>query len=170
MYESIFSGEPESFDPYDLSVGKEANQALYEGMAHSKVLRTFQGWTSLTPKAPRESTIMLYPNVKNVIAYILLRPIFRPPVGQEADIMDAEKWTIDDSTGWFPGTFKAESQRLSRSSHPHLRLEECLVFAPPVKAGNTIWWHCDVSFFVYCMTAFYVLSDRSANPGVLAPP
>jgi hypothetical protein len=154
VYESIFSGEPEHFDPYDLSVRKEADQTLYEGVAHSKVLRTLQGWTALTPTAPREGTIMFYPNVKTVIAYILLRPFFRPPAGQEADIMDAEKWTIDDSTGWFPGTFKAESQRLSRSSHPHLRLEECLVYAPPVKAGDTVWWHCDVSFFVYYVTAF----------------
>ncbi|KAJ5359444.1 uncharacterized protein N7496_011857 [Penicillium cataractarum] len=144
VYESIFSGNPEKFNPFDLSVRKDANQALYEGMAHSKVLRTFQGWTALTPTAPREGSIMFYPNVKTVIAYMLLRPFFQPPADPGVDIMDGENWTIDGSTGWFPGTFKAESQRLSRSSHPHLRLEECLVYAPPVKAGDTVWWHCDL--------------------------
>ncbi|KAF3388727.1 putative protein YbiU [Penicillium rolfsii] len=144
VYESIFSGSPEQFDPFDLTVRKDANQALYQGMAHSKVLRTFQGWTALTPAAPREGSIMFYPNVKTVIAYVLLRPFFQPPADPGVDIMDAENWTIDDSTGWFPGTFKAESQRLSRSSHPHLRLKECLVYAPPVKAGDTVWWHCDL--------------------------
>lgn len=157
VYDSIFSGEPEKFDPYDLSVRKDANQTLYAGAAHSKVLRTFQGWTALTPTAPREGTIMFYPNVKTAIAYVLLRPFFRPPMDLGVDIMDAEKWTIDDSSGCFPGTFKPDSQRLSRSSHPHLKLEECLVYAPPVKAGDTVWWHCDVGLIFYCLIALIVL-------------
>ncbi|KAI7974237.1 hypothetical protein EIK77_006172 [Talaromyces pinophilus] len=151
VYDSIFSGEPEKLDPYDLSVRKDANQTLYVGAAHSKVLRTFQGWTALTPTAPREGTIMFYPNVKTAIAYVLLRPFFRPPMDPGVDIMDAEKWTIDDSSAWFPGTFKPDSQRLSRSSHPHLKLEQCLVYAPPVKAGDTVWWHCDVGLIFYCL-------------------
>ncbi|KAL3481568.1 hypothetical protein BJX99DRAFT_218516 [Aspergillus californicus] len=145
VYDGVFSGNPEEFNPYDMSVRKDANQALYEGMAHSRVLRTFQGWTALTPTAPREGTIMVYPNVKTAVAYMLLRPFFKPPVGP-ADVEDAEKWTLDDSTGWFPGTFKPQSQRLSRSSHPHLRLEECLMYVPKVNPGDTVWWHCDVSF------------------------
>ncbi|KAK1995203.1 DUF1479-domain-containing protein [Colletotrichum falcatum] len=61
-----------------------------------------------------------------------------------ADMMDASKWTLDDTTSWFPGTFKTESQRLSRSSHPHLRLDECLVHIPKMEPGDTVWWHTDV--------------------------
>ncbi|KAL5337422.1 hypothetical protein BJX70DRAFT_399725 [Aspergillus crustosus] len=144
VYESIFAGTPEDHDPYDLSVRKDANQTLYQGMAHSQVLRTFQGWTALTPTAPREGTIMLYPNVKTAIAYMLLRPFFQPPVDPTMDQLSPENWTLDDSTGWFPGTFKPESQRLSRASHPHLRLEECLIYAPEVRPGDTVWWHCDL--------------------------
>ncbi|KAL4938168.1 hypothetical protein BDV06DRAFT_226276 [Aspergillus oleicola] len=143
VYSNIFSGKPEQHDPFDLGIRKDANQTFYEGTAHSQVLRTFQGWTALTPTAPREGTIMLYPNVKTVIAYLLLRPFFQPPANP-TDIMDAEKWTMDDSTGWFPGTFKPQSQRLSRASHPHLRLEECLVYAPQITAGDTVWWHSDL--------------------------
>ncbi|KAL2833345.1 hypothetical protein BDW59DRAFT_156846 [Aspergillus cavernicola] len=144
VYDSVFSGNPEQFDPHDMSVRKDAHQALYEGMAHSRVLRTFQGWTALTPTAPREGTIMVYPNVKAAIAYMLLRPFFRPPTDLLADITDAGEWTLDDSTGWFPGTFKPHSQRLSRSSHPHLRLEECLMYVPEMSPGDTVWWHCDL--------------------------
>ncbi|KAL3451353.1 hypothetical protein BJX65DRAFT_219398 [Aspergillus insuetus] len=144
VYDSILSGNPEKFDPYDMSIRKDADQALYEGMAHSRVLRTFQGWTALTPTAPREGTIMMYPNVKAAIAYMLLRPFFRPPADPNVDLMDAENWTLDDASGWFPGTFKPQSQRLSRASHPHLRLEECLVHVPAVNAGDTVWWHCDL--------------------------
>lgn len=143
-YESIFSGRPEQHDPYDLGLRKDAQQDLYKGAAHSTVLRSFQGWTALTPTAPREGTIMVYPNLKVAIAYVLLRPFFAPPA-DEADIMDAEKWTLDETTGNFPGTFKPDSQRLSRSSHPHLRLEECLVHMPKIYPGDTVWWHCDVS-------------------------
>ena len=143
VYGSIFSGEPDNHDPYDLGVRKNADQELYKGMAHSTVIRTFQGWTALTPTAPREGTIMVYPNIKTAIAYVLLRPFFTPPQDL-AYIMDSEKWTLNDSTGWFPGTTKPDSQRLSRASHPHLRLEECMVYMPQINPGDTVWWHCDV--------------------------
>ncbi|RDW83535.1 uncharacterized protein DSM5745_03861 [Aspergillus mulundensis] len=144
VYANIFSGNPEQHDPFNLGIRKNANQKMYSGSAHSKVLRTFQGWTALTPTAPREGTIMLYPNIKTVIAYLLLRPFFLPPADPAADIMDAESWTLDESTGWFPGTTKPDSQRLSRTSHPHLRLEECLVYAPDIQPGDTVWWHSDL--------------------------
>lgn len=146
VYDAIFSGKPEKHDPYDLSLRQHADQEMYKGIAHSTVLRSFQGWTALTPTAPREGTIMVYPNLKVAIAYMLLRPFFTAP-SDPTDVMDAEKWTLDETTGWFPGTFKPESQRLSRLSHPHLRLEECLVHMPPVNPGDTVWWHCDVSGF-----------------------
>jgi len=41
-------------------------------------------------------------------------------------------------------TFKEDSQNLSPSSHPHLRLEDCMVHIPRVYPGDTIWWFCDV--------------------------
>ncbi|KAJ4256144.1 hypothetical protein NW762_009220 [Fusarium torreyae] len=143
VYDNIFSGRPEDHDAYNLTARRDANQELYKGSAHSTVLRTFQGWTALTPTAPKEGTIMVYPNLKSVIAYLLLRPFFNPPQDPN-DIMDAERWTLDESTGWFPGTTKPDSQRLSRSSHPHLKLEECLVHIPEVQPGDTVWWHCDL--------------------------
>ncbi|KAH7171318.1 hypothetical protein EDB81DRAFT_837801 [Dactylonectria macrodidyma] len=141
-YGHILAGKPELHDPYDLGARKNANQELYPGLAHSSVFRSFQGWTALTKAAPREGSLLIYPNVSTAIAYVLLRPFFTPP-SQPEDVMDAEKWTLDESSGWFPGTFKTESQRLSRSSHPHLRLEECLVHMPRVNPGDTVWWHAD---------------------------
>ncbi|KAL2065315.1 hypothetical protein VTL71DRAFT_2984 [Oculimacula yallundae] len=142
-YSKVFSGYPELHDSYSLAERAFANQELYKGIAHSSVFRTFQGWTALTRTAPSEGTIMVYPNVSTAIAYVLLRPFFTPPP-EAADVMDAEKWTIDDSNSWFPGTFKPQSQRLSRISHPHLRLEECLVHMPKIEAGDTVWWHTDL--------------------------
>ncbi|KAH6720823.1 hypothetical protein BKA61DRAFT_470893 [Leptodontidium sp. MPI-SDFR-AT-0119] len=141
-YGSIFAGKPRSHDAFDLNIRKSADQYLFPGIAHSTVFRSFQGWTALTRAAAGEGAIMLYPNVSTAIAYVLLRPFFTPPSG-EADILDATKWKFDADSSFFPGTFKPQSQLLSRNSHPHLRLESCLVHIPTLKPGDTIWWHTD---------------------------
>ncbi|EPS45983.1 hypothetical protein H072_14 [Dactylellina haptotyla CBS 200.50] len=145
VYEAIFSGHPEDYDAWDLEIRKEAEQDFYKAPPHTRVLRSFQGWTALTSSGRREGCILLYPNIKSSIAYVLLRPFFRPPK-DEADIMNASKWTFDDSdsTHFFPGSDIEQSQRLSRSSHPHLRLEECLVHVPQIDPGDTVWWHTDL--------------------------
>lgn len=144
VYHKIWEGKPEEHDPYDLELRQDANQAIFEGSAHSSVFRAYQGWTALTEAGPREGSLLLYPDLQNVIAYLLLRPFFQPPA-DEAEVMDASKWTFDVSSTWFPGTFKQSSQMLSPSSHPHLRLRECMVNIPRMYPGDTIWWHCDVS-------------------------
>ena len=144
VYESIFSGNPEKHDCYDMDARKDADQMKFPGPGQSTVLRAFQGWTALTRTAPREGTIRLYPNVKWSIAYVLLRPFFKPPA-DESKIMDASAWTFDAEGPWFPGTDKQTSQYLSRPSHPHLRLEQCLLHVPTIEAGDTVWWHADVS-------------------------
>jgi hypothetical protein len=141
VYDAIFSGSPETHDSYDLSVRKDANQAFFEGNAHSTVFRSFQGWTALTGTRPREGSLLLYPYVGTVIAYMLLRPFFDPP---EEDVLDPEKWVLTVANGWFPGTYTERSQFLGRTSHPHLMLEECLVHIPEMSPGDTVWWHCDV--------------------------
>ena len=145
FYSAVFSGHPELLDIYDLTMRKDANQAMFPGSAHSRVFRSFQGWTALTSAGPGEGSLMLYPNVKWTIAYLLLRPFFRAPDSDsEEDVMDAGKWTFDPETPWFPGTFRADSQLLSPSSHPHLRLRECMVGIPKMNPGDTVWWHADM--------------------------
>ncbi|KAK5193717.1 hypothetical protein LTR99_006054 [Exophiala xenobiotica] len=141
FYDAVFSGHPELLDNYDLTVRKDANQAMFPGSAHSRVFRSFQGWTALTSAGPGEGSLMLYPNVKWTIAYLLLRPFFRAPDSGE---LDASKWTFDAQNPWFPGTFRDDSQMLSPSSHPHLRLHECMVGIPKMNPGDTVWWHADM--------------------------
>ncbi|EPS44239.1 hypothetical protein H072_1754 [Dactylellina haptotyla CBS 200.50] len=144
VYEAIFSGNPENHDAWNLELRKDAVQDLFKAPSHSSVFRAFQGWTALTPSKAREGSIMLYPNVQATISYMLLRPFFQPPK-DKSDIMDASKWTFDDSDSYsFPGTEKDLSQCLSRTSHPHLRLEECMVHVPDIQPGDTVWWHSDL--------------------------
>ncbi|KIW91475.1 uncharacterized protein Z519_07441 [Cladophialophora bantiana CBS 173.52] len=144
VYAAVFSGSPELLDNYDLTARKTANQAMFPGSAHSRVFRSFQGWTALTSAGLGEGSLMLYPNVKWTIAYLLLRPFFQPPDSEGEDIMDATKWTFDFESPWFPGTFREDSQLLSPSSHPHLRLCECMVGIPRMEPGDTVWWHADM--------------------------
>ncbi|KIX05671.1 uncharacterized protein Z518_03643 [Rhinocladiella mackenziei CBS 650.93] len=143
VYSAIFSGNPELMDNYDLTIRKTADQAKFPGSAHSRVFRSFQGWTALTSAGLGEGSLMLYPNVKWTIAYLLLRPFFQPPESEE-DIMDASKWIFNADSPWFPGTFREDSQLLSPSSHPHLRLRECMVGIPRMNPGDTVWWHADM--------------------------
>ncbi|KAK4506499.1 hypothetical protein PRZ48_000231 [Zasmidium cellare] len=147
VYSAVFSGHPERLDNYDLSLRQNADQAAFQGTAHSTVFRSFQGWTAFSPAAPGEGSLMLYPNVKWSIAYVLLRPFFKQPT-HPADILDATKWAFDVGTPWFPGTWKDDSQMLSPSSHPHLRLKECMISIPAMEPGDTIWWHADMAHAV----------------------
>lgn len=144
VYEKIWTGNPDEYEPYDLTVRKNADPALFPGGAHSHVLRLWQGWTALTSADAHEGSLMLFPEVKTSIAYVLLRPFFKPP-GNKDDILDAEKWTFDAEDPWFPGVWRDTSQELSPDAFPHLRLKECLVHIPKVNPGDTVWWHCDVS-------------------------
>jgi hypothetical protein len=142
-YDAILSGRPEDYDPYEMQNRKNANMSMFPGGAQCSVLRTFQGWTTLTPCKPGEGGLMLVPNVKLVTAYMILRPFFKEP--DDGDWENAEKWNIDE-TAWFPGTYRWDSQLLSPVSHPHLFLEETLMSIPEMQPGDTVWWHADVSF------------------------
>jgi hypothetical protein len=73
----------------------------------------------------------------------MLRPFFRPPKSKDG-IMNATKWTFDADYPWFPGSFRDRSHLLSPSSHPHLRLQECVVSILHINPGNTVWWHADL--------------------------
>jgi hypothetical protein len=144
VYTDVFEGNPEKLNCYDMQKRKDADQGYYAGDT-STVLRCYQGWTALTPTAKDEGTIILYPNVQLVMAYVLLRPFFQPPQ-DTAKIMDPREWTYDPTGNWFPGAGKKGEMRLSSASHPHLRFEENFLHIPPLEAGDTVWWHSDVSF------------------------
>jgi hypothetical protein len=141
-YDAVWSGHPEDLNLYDLTKRQYAKQAAFLGSAHSRVLRAFQGWTALTSAGPGEGSLMLYPSVKYTTAYFLLRPFFSPPT--TGDVMDCALWTFDTTTPWFPGTWREQSQKLSPSSHPHLRLRECMICIPKMNPGDCVFWHCDM--------------------------
>jgi hypothetical protein len=144
IYEKIWAGKPDEFDAFDFKWRKLGDPAYYPGDSQSHVVRAFQGWTALSPAAPHEGSLQLFPDLKYGIAYVMLRPFFRPP-SNPADVMDAEKWSLDLEDPWFPGVWRHTPQVLSPEPFPHLRLKETLTYIPEMKPGDTVWWHMDVS-------------------------
>lgn len=102
VYAKIFAGYPEEHDAFDMTARKDAKQDCFGGSAHSSVLRAFQGWTALTEAGPKEGSLLIYPELRYALAYMLLRPLFDPPKDPN-DVLDAEKWTLNVDGLFFPG-------------------------------------------------------------------
>ncbi|KAF9890076.1 hypothetical protein FE257_006237 [Aspergillus nanangensis] len=143
VYTDVFEGNPDKQNCYDMHKRKDADQGFYSDNSQATVLRCYQGWTALTPTAKDEGTIILYPNVSLVMAYVLLRPFFQPPE-DATKIMDPQEWTYNPTGTWFPGAQVNGKLELSPASHPHMRFEENFLHIPPLEAGDTVWWHSDV--------------------------
>lgn len=117
--------------------------------------RAFQGWTSLSHTGPTEGTLRVYPYLRELSAYVLLRPLFRPksPLpsnesGEEGSAvarnayLSSENWELDMETSRFPGAPLARGQELNDETHPHLELGRTMVSVPAVKPGDQVFWHC----------------------------
>jgi hypothetical protein len=110
------------------------------------VFRAFQGWTSLSHTGPNEGTLRVFPYLREMTAYVLLRPLFREKRSRaEVDresYLAADNWELDTETSCFPGSPVARSQELNDLTHPHLELGRTMVSIPTVRPGDQAWWHC----------------------------
>ncbi|VEA12908.1 Protein of uncharacterised function (DUF1479) [Salmonella enterica subsp. enterica] len=88
------------------------------------VFRTFQGWTALSDMLPGQGLLHVVP-IPEAMAYILLRPLLD-------DVPE------DELCGVAPGRV------LPISEQWHPLLMAALTSIPPLKAGDSVWWHCDV--------------------------
>ena len=70
-YEDVFSGNWEAYDSFRLS---QRGRGPMSGGGIT-FFRAFQGWTALTASGPGDGTLRLLPNVKEAVAYLLLRPL-----------------------------------------------------------------------------------------------
>ena len=96
----------------------------YPGTTMCSVFRTFQGWTALSDMAHDQGVLHTVP-IPGAMAYLMLRPLL-------PDVPD------DDMCGvTLNRTFPVTEQW-----HPLLR--RALTGIPDVRAGDTVWWHCDL--------------------------
>jgi len=131
VYQAMFRGRWEDYDPFDARHRIAANMDLYNGAGACSMFRLFQGWLSMSSTGPGEGTLRVCPLVRHATSYLMLRPFF--------DIMTG-KLNLDAT---FPNSVPGACQEYNPSTHPDLELETTMVSMPHVEPGDYVAWHCD---------------------------
>ena len=121
-FRHLFDGNPEQYDPWNAAYRTAGPQ--YPGTTMCSAFRTFQGWTALSDMDHDQGVLHTVP-VPGAMAYLMLRPLL-------ADVPD------DDMCG------VAVSQVFPVSGRWHAPLLRALSGIPDVRAGDSVWWHCDM--------------------------
>lgn len=145
VYNKIFQGNWEEYDPWEASCRIEVESDLYGGAGACSMFRMFQGWLSMSRTGPGEGTLMVNPLVKLATAYYLLRPFFAP-VEKQADeeFLGPGNWQLlKTPTSELQGAYPGRCQELNALLHPHLQLSDSMVHIPQINPGDYVAWHCD---------------------------
>ncbi|KND86824.1 Uncharacterized protein YbiU [Tolypocladium ophioglossoides CBS 100239] len=147
VYDRVFAGAWERYDPWDASGRVDAVSNRYDGLGACSMFRMWQGWMSMSRTGPREGTLLVNPLMHLATAYVLLRPFFRP-VDEETGpgYLDERNWVFTgtaDMTSELQGATPGHGQELTEELHPHLELGRTMVHVPNIKPGDFVAWHCD---------------------------
>jgi hypothetical protein len=121
-FRHLFDGTVEQYDPWDAAYRTAGPQ--YPGSTMCSAFRTFQGWTALSDMDHDQGVLHTVP-IPEAMGYLMLRPLLD-------DVAD------DDMCG------VTVNQVFPASSTWHPLLLEALSGIPDVKAGDSVWWHCDM--------------------------
>lgn len=153
VYENIWQGKWEEYDPWESSCRLPVISDLYQGVGACSMFRMFQGWLSMSSTGPYEGTLLVNPLLSRATAYYLLRPFFSPKAAAAADMTDTtypeaflapENWQLDSTqSSWLQGASLGHGQELQNALHPHLQLPASMVHMPHVQPGDYVSWHCD---------------------------
>jgi hypothetical protein len=158
VYDAIWKGEWENYDPWESSCRLPVVSDMYGGVGSCSMFRMAQGWLSLSETGPNEGTLLVNPLLAQATAYYLLRPFFSPKrqleeFGRsvsrvsalaETPFLSPDNWSLDPTpTSWLQGANPGNGQELSPLFHPHLELDRTTVHIPRVRPGDYVAWHCD---------------------------
>nr|POE66139.1 uncharacterized protein ybiu [Quercus suber] len=153
VYDSIWQGKWEDYDPWESSCRLPVISDLYQGVGACSMFRMFQGWLSMSSTGPYEGTLLVNPLLSRATAYYLLRPFFSPKTSfpeLTADTTNSElflspdNWQLDATqSSWLQGASPGHGQELQHALHPHLQLPLSMVHVPHVQPGDYVSWHCD---------------------------
>jgi hypothetical protein len=121
-FRHLFDGTVEQYDPYDAAHRTAGPQ--YPGSTMCSAFRTFQGWTALSDMAHDQGVLHTVP-IPEAMGYLLLRPLL-------TDVAD------DDMCG------VTVNQVFPANETWHPLLMQALSGIPDVRAGDSVWWHCDM--------------------------
>ncbi|MEX9288234.1 YbiU family protein, partial [Salmonella enterica] len=124
VFASVFNGNVEQYDPWNAAHRTDVEEYTVDNTTKCSVFRTFQGWTALSDMLPGQGLLHVVP-IPEAMAYILLRPLLD-------DVPE------DELCGVAPGRV------LPISEQWHPLLMAALTSIPPLEAGDSVWWHCDV--------------------------
>ena len=152
VYNEIFHGNWEAYDPWESSCRLSAVSDLYNGPGAASMFRMYQGWLSMSTTGAGEGTLKVNPLFSKATAYFLLRPFFqsrRNPSDVGPAFLDANNRQLEDQTSSvLQGAVPANCQELNDALHPHLGLLDTMVHVPTVRPGDYVAWHCDSKFEV----------------------
>lgn len=154
VYEKIWLGKWEEYDPWEASCRIPVISDLYGGAGACSMFRMFQGWLSMSQTGPNEGTLMVNPLLQLASAYCLLRPFFEPIeqavnpiVGHYSpEFLKPDNWRLKSESGMtseLQGANPGNAQELNQVLHPHLDLQKTMVHIPSIKPGDFVVWHCD---------------------------
>ena len=152
VYEKVWQGEWEQYDPWESSCRLPVNMDMYNGSSSCSMFRMAQGWLSMSETGPMEGTLLVNPLLSRATAYVLLRPFFSP--FKEASELSADEfprnflassnWRLDrQPNSWLHGASPGMGQELRDFLHPHLELNKTMTHVPTVYPGDYVAWHCD---------------------------
>jgi hypothetical protein len=121
-FRHLFDGTVEDYDPWDAAHRTSGPQ--YPGSTMCSAFRTFQGWTALSDMDHDQGVLHTVP-IPEAMAYLMLRPLLD-------DVPD------DDMCG------VTTNQVFPANATWHPLLIEALTGIPDVRAGDSVWWHCDM--------------------------
>src|SRR5689334_12356089 len=121
-FRHLFDGSVEEYDPWDAAYRTAGPQ--YPGSTMCSAFRTFQGWTALSDMDHDQGVLHTVP-IPEAMAYLMLRPLL-------PDVPD------DDMCG------VTTNQTFPASEKWHSLLLRASAGIPDVKAGDSVWWHCDM--------------------------
>ena len=121
-FRHLFDGTVEQYDPWDAAHRTAGPQ--YPGSTMCSVFRTFQGWTALSDMDHDQGVLHTVP-IPEAMAYLMLRPLL-------ADVPDDDMCGVTTNR-----VFPANEQW-------HSLLLRAVSGIPDVRAGDSVWWHCDM--------------------------
>ncbi len=121
IYAPVFAGNWEAYDAWKAAHRTRTKE--HPSPAVCSMMRTFQGWTALTPQGPDDGTLRLVPTIHGM-TFMLLRAL-------QDDVAE------DDLCGAAPG------RSLGVTEEWHVPLLAAQVPVPQMQPGDTVWWHPD---------------------------
>jgi len=121
-FRHLFDGSVEDYDPWDAAHRTSGPQ--YPGTTMCSAFRTFQGWTALSDMDRDQGVLHTVP-IPEAMSLLMLRPLL-------PDVAD------DDMCG------VTVNQVFPASDRWHPLLMRALAGIPDIRAGDSVWWHCDM--------------------------